>query len=224
MPASPVILQMGVLLLVLFSVIILFLVWSLGMYILWVDAYLNSRLNRGGRTLGIQRAILDLADCMQEDVRADSIEMMSNPELQNKIRGGLRGGRISYQMLEEKMLPMSRATQLRSNAMTRAEMWSWLKGHKYTFGFFVGSLGLLAAALAGTHAPLFTAFLTVVGAAAATFIGDVHHGRWLVFWACVILAVALISVGPYVYLDRHHYTVIWANQNAYYTILWWDNE
>ncbi|KAK5033178.1 hypothetical protein LTS07_003479 [Exophiala sideris] len=210
--------------LVLFSVIILFLVWSLGMYILWVDAYLNSRFNRAGRTLGIQRAVLDLAACMQREIGPDGIEMMSNPELQNKIRGESRGGLITYQMLDDKMLPSSRATEFGSHRITRAELWSWVKGHKYTFGLFVCSLGFLAAALAGTHAPLLTAILTVVGTAAATFIGDVHQGRWLIFWACVVFAAVLIPVGPFVYLDRHNYSTIWANQNAYNTLGWWYNE
>lgn len=184
--------------LVLFSVIILFLVWTLGMYILWVDAHLNSRFNRAGRTLGIQRAALDLAHCIQKDLGTDGIEMTSNAELQKKIRGELRGGRITYQMLEEKMLPITRGTQFRNSIMTRNELWSWAKDHRYSLGLFVCSCfsGILAAFLAPEQAPLVSLSLMIVGSATATFMGDAHNGRWLILCVCVILAIMLAPVGP----------------------------
>jgi hypothetical protein len=208
--------------LVLFIVVVLFFSWSLGMYILWLDAYFNSRFDRAGRTMGLQRAIVDLAYCIQKDTGEDGNEMASNAELQAKIRRGLNGGRITYQMLDDKALPLTRAAELRLR-WRQTSVKEWFKDRMFVLALFVGSLGYLAAALAGTHTPLFTAFLLVYGTGALVVMGKRHPSRWFIFLASTVVAIALGPVGPYVYLDRHHYTVIWLRQNAYDTISWWFN-
>ena len=216
--------------LVLFSFTVMFLVWCIGMYVIWLDAFLYSRFDRVGRSMGLQRAVLDLAYCMHKDVDEAGRDMLSNGDLQSTIRRDLRGGRITYEMLDPKLLPLSRAEELR---MRRAD-WrqqsrktdkkEWLKRHRWSLAFFVGSLGFLAAALAGTHTPLITAFLLPCGFINVFLISESHKGRWLIFLVYVALAVVFAPIGPYVYLDKSHYTVIWLRANAYESIEWWMNQ
>lgn len=238
--------------LVLFIVIMTFTVWCLGMYILWLDAWLNSRFDRAGRAMGLHRAVLDLASCMNQDVDEDGREMMSNGELHDKIRKGLNGGQITYEMLDEKWLPISRGAVFRQWWLDKKREWpgkkekmrhfwpdtmrrwqetnkkaflkQWIPAHKYTLPLFLCSLGFLIAALAGTHAPLFTAMLTLAGSAAALFMDKAPKGKWVVFLFCAMLAALLIPAGPFVYLDRHNYALLWGRQNAYRTLGWWYKE
>ena len=92
------------------------------------------------------------------------------------------------------------------------------------FAFFVGSLGFLAAALAGTHTPLFTAALLVYGSGSVLLMGEHHRSRWLIFLICVVLAIVLGPIGPYVYLDKSHYALVWLRSDPYWTLPWWYNQ
>ncbi|KIW12230.1 hypothetical protein PV08_09506 [Exophiala spinifera] len=242
--------------LVLFIVILTFSVWCLGMYILWLDAWLNSRFDRAGRTMGLHRAVLDLATCINQDIDEDGRDTMSNKDLHDKIRKVLKGGQITYAMLDEKWLPISRGASLRLWWLDKKREWPakreakrealrrlwpkttklwretnkkdflkhWVPAHKYTLPLFLCSLGFLSAALAGTHAPLLTAVVTLVGSSTALFLDQAPKGKWIIFLFCAALAAALIPAGPFVYLDQHHYTVLWGiNRDPYYAISWWYN-
>ena len=215
----------------LFIFVIAFLVWCVGMYALWLDAFLHSRFDRVGRTLGLQRAILDLAYCMHRDVDEDGRDMLSNADLQSKIRRDLKGGRITYEMLDPKFLPVSRATEWGQKWRETSKK-DWLVKKKdlalrnnwWMLSFFVLSLGFLAASLAGTHAPLITPILLVFGSGNFLLTDERHKSRWLIFLAFVVLAGAFGGIGPYVYLDKSHYSLIWARQDAYVELDWWMNE
>jgi hypothetical protein len=208
--------------LVLFSFIIVFLVWCVGMYALWLDAFLHSRFDRVGRSMGLQRAVLDLAYCMHRDVDETGRDMLSNEELQSRIRRDLQGGRITYEMLDPKLLPLSRAAEwrLRWRVSRRDRL---RRTNKWMCGFFVCSLGFLAAALAGTHAPLFTSALFVFGSGIVLVVDESHKSRWLIFLVCLVIAVVLAPIGPYVYLDKRHYALVWMQHDPYYALPWWYN-
>lgn len=185
--------------LALFIVILLFILWCLGTYIVWLDAHLHSRLDRAGRAMGIQRAVLDLASCMQKDIAGDGSEMLSNTKLQSKIRKELGGGRITYETLDNTHVPLSRAAELRLRwRSTKWKDWlkRWFKDQKYPFALFVGSLVFLAVTLTGRHEAFLPALFTVLGTGAAAFMGRGHQSRWLVLLACVVVALALIPAGP----------------------------
>ena len=213
--------------LILFWFVILSLVWSVGMYVLWLDAYFHSRFDRAGRSMGLQRAILDLAYCMQKDVDEEGREMLSNPKLQRKIRRDLKGGRITYEMLEEKLLPVSRATASRMWwRETNKKDWlnQFLKRKGWTFAFFVGSLGFLSASIAGAHTPLITAVFLAYGSGTVLFMNERHKSRWLIFLACAVLAIVFAPIGPYVYMDKDHYAVVWLRTKAFAALPWWYKE
>ncbi|EXJ55471.1 hypothetical protein A1O7_08398 [Cladophialophora yegresii CBS 114405] len=190
--------------LALFSSLIVFLVWCVGMYALWLDAFLHSRFDRVGRSMGLQRAVLDLAYCMQRDVDEAGRDMLSNAELHSSIRQDLKGGRITYEMLEPKLLPLCRAAEWRLKwrlawrGKWRESSRDWLlRRNKWLCGLFVGSFGFLVAALAGAPVPLSTAMLLAFGSGVVVSTDEGHKSRWLFFLLCLILAVGLAPIGPY---------------------------
>ncbi|KAI9742878.1 MAG: hypothetical protein M1818_003607 [Claussenomyces sp. TS43310] len=61
-------------------------VWLLVTWIFWFDANLHSQLVRKGRKLGIWRAILDVAECMQHDLGLSHCAYSDN-ELDEVLRG-----------------------------------------------------------------------------------------------------------------------------------------
>ncbi len=223
--------------LVLFSFIVMFLVWCAGMYALWLDAFLHSRFDRVGRSMGLQRAILDLAYCMHKDVDETGRDMLSNGELQSRIRRDLKGGRITYDMLDPKLLPISRWAESRfyliawrrrvaerGSKFRATDKKQWLKKrNKFWAAVFIGSLGFLAATLAGAHTPLFSSILLVVGCVIILCMSNKRKCRWLVFLIFGSLAAAIGPIGPFVYLDKRHYALVWLQHDPYYALSWWYN-
>ena len=59
-----------------------------------------------------------------------------------------------------------------------------------------------------------------LGSTVGLSIGVQHKGRWLILLVFYIIAIAFGPVGPYVYMDKHHYTVIWLRQDPFYVISW----
>ena len=102
-----------------FSFILLFVtallttIWSIGMYIMWLDAHLHSRYNRAGRRMGPFRAALDLAKALHKDMGEDAAEHLSNSEIKDLLKRGMNGHVIGYELLDlpgsgEKELPLTR--------------------------------------------------------------------------------------------------------------------
>jgi hypothetical protein len=97
----------------LFIVMVFTAVWSIGMYIMWLDAYLNSRFSRVNRDLGMYRAAWDFAEAMRRDMGDGSVrEAMSNGEMKEKVRQAMNGNRVRYQM-NDSDVPISRLDELR---------------------------------------------------------------------------------------------------------------
>lgn len=96
----------------LFVFLLLFTLWAVGMYVLWLDAFLNSRLHRTDRSLGMQRAILDKAAAMEKGLGDFAIGNLSDTDLMRLIDRQKAVGRISYDILDDKLVPPSRTTEL----------------------------------------------------------------------------------------------------------------
>ena len=88
---------------------ITWLVWTVVMYGLYLDAYLHSRLDVAKRKMGLERAVLDLSLAMQKKVDAETVELHGNHQLEHLTRSCY----ISYQDLPLDSLPPTRWTQLR---------------------------------------------------------------------------------------------------------------
>ena len=87
--------------------------WSIGMYIMWLDAYLNSRFSRADRNLGTYRASWDFAEAMRQDMANGAVtEAMSNREVKKRVRQARNGDRVRYEM-NDPDVPTSRLDELR---------------------------------------------------------------------------------------------------------------
>lgn len=87
--------------------------WSIGMYIMWLDAYLNSRFSRANRDLGTYRASWDFAEAMRRDMADGAVtEAMSNREVKKRVRQARNGNRVRYGM-NDPDVPTSRLGELR---------------------------------------------------------------------------------------------------------------
>lgn len=77
--------QWGFSLEVLLLVIVTHMVWSIGMFALWIDALRNSHLVRQGRKMGRWRAVLDLAESICGELVANTSKF-SEKELEESIK------------------------------------------------------------------------------------------------------------------------------------------
>lgn len=210
--------------LILFSVLLILVVWCVGMYALWLDAFLNSRVDNAGRHIGLQRAVLDLAVVMNNDIGDEVPEMASNNQLNDKVRKDLNGGRITYQTLDREKLPPSRwnaAFSKRPGRTKKETFLIWAKADWPWLTFFLLSAMSLVVAVSGGHAPVLTFIFFSYGSGTGLYVGPTHKGRWLVFLICLVIGIALGPIGPFAYADKHHYTLIWLSTNPFYAINWW---
>jgi len=112
--------------------------------------------------MGLQRAILDLAYCMHRD--------MDEKRPRHAVQRGVaeqnpsRSEKVAASRTKcwiRNFFPLSRWGRVAS--CNTIDHWQGcrLKRKGWEWAFFIGSLGFLAAAIAGTHAPLFTAIALV---------------------------------------------------------------
>lgn len=94
--------------LLLFIFLIFFMVWVLGTYVLWLDVYLNSRLDIVKRNMGMYRAALDISSVIQSDLDGDIDAMTPNSVLQSRLKADKQGGRIGLQSLDTALPPNTR--------------------------------------------------------------------------------------------------------------------
>ncbi|RAR06361.1 hypothetical protein DDE82_003431 [Stemphylium lycopersici] len=112
----------------LFIMIILLLIWTVGIYIMWLRS--NSTMKRRGTTevAGENKAVFELADAMRDQMgekakeEGDDVSAMTEANLRRRVKKDLRGGSIAY------------ATPLLANGEP-VEDWtlkSWFKRHKWS--------------------------------------------------------------------------------------------
>lgn len=74
--------QWGFSFLLLFAFIAAFLIWTIGIWALYIDSWLHSRLDVSQRDMGIERAVLDISDSLLSKVERDDIKLHGNHKLQ----------------------------------------------------------------------------------------------------------------------------------------------
>jgi hypothetical protein len=62
--------------------------WSIGIYRMWLHSYLNSRLDRAGHSLGLERGALDYGTAIRRALGGDPPELASNDEIRVWMRAG----------------------------------------------------------------------------------------------------------------------------------------
>lgn len=79
------------------------------MYCLYLDSYLNSRLDIAKRHMGLERSVLDLSHSMETKICIEDVNMSSNAALEPLVRKN----DLSYQNLPLGSLDNTRWEQLR---------------------------------------------------------------------------------------------------------------
>jgi hypothetical protein len=106
--------------LLLFYAIILTTLWALGMWLMWLDAHFQSKLDFYGREQGSYRAALDFAKVLASELDdAEEKDMLSNKAIRRRIRTNKRVVTISYTDLVVEKAVVNRA-------MTPAGWKSWV--------------------------------------------------------------------------------------------------
>ena len=77
-------------------------VWTIGIYALWLDAYLHSRLDRqpaSKRVTGSYKVAMDLTKAINQNFGEAVAETLTDTALKERIRQDIGGGKLSYAAL-----------------------------------------------------------------------------------------------------------------------------
>jgi hypothetical protein len=100
--------QWGFSFLLLFIVLILFLIWIIGTYVLWLDAFLHSRFDIAKRDMGLYRAALDISSVIHSELDKDVDSLTPNRVLERMFRGDKKRPRIGLQLANDALPPNTR--------------------------------------------------------------------------------------------------------------------
>lgn len=168
--------------------LILHLVWTSGLYIMWLRADMTMKKRGRGKedVAGEHKAVFELAAAMRAQMNeptreeGDDVSTLTEAKLRRCIAKDLRGGSISY------------TTPLLPNGES-GDDWStkaWIKNHKLSILAVVACVA--AAALGGFGLPVnaMTFVALPVGLFIALYIGSTRKSRIVLFlWTCVLVFV-----------------------------------
>lgn len=186
--------------LLLYFFIITLLVWTIGMYILYLNSFLLSRLDRTERHMGTERAVLDLSAAMQRKLAAEHSEMYSNSQLNRLVRNNV----ITYKDLPLESSIPTRWTLIgiwwrdfRLMPWLKSEIW-WLMALVVFFVLFILSWKDDYVDYAWNQNVSTIPVLAVLHVLA---VGRATRSRWLIFVLWLFLFVCLdilfVYVAPY---------------------------
>ncbi|CAO2654126.1 Nn.00g108590.m01.CDS01 [Neocucurbitaria sp. VM-36] len=174
----------------LFFMVVFLIIWSVGIYILWLRSHIIMKRRGRQAVAGEVKAVFELADAMQMQLEEHGIEegfkisTLSESRLRRRITKDLRGGTISYK------------TSLLENGKNGEgdSGWGfkvWLKKEKWWLtGLLVSILVLLAAALTS---PIRTSMVTYglpLEVLISMYIGSTDRSRLIIFlWSFITLSV-----------------------------------
>jgi hypothetical protein len=92
-------------------------VWAIGMWLMWLNGFFHSRWDYHDREMGNYRAVVDMAQVLQDDLGdRNATEMVSDEALRQRMNARPAVAVISYQELVGQKV--ARATRL-----TRFKRW-----------------------------------------------------------------------------------------------------
>ena len=174
----------------LFTLLVSLLVWSLGIWTTYLHSFLHSRLEPADRHLGLQRATLDLADAMDRYVPKDDHDIASNSQLRKLVAGS----QISYTHLIADPIPQTRAARLRQE-WKAFRFKPWIRRDRW---WFILSLLIFLMWVASIYPmpmlpPLVANTILLGGLLLMLFAGPESRSRWLIF--CVSSTLFAILTG-----------------------------
>lgn len=174
--------------LMLFCFTLILSIWSIGTYAVWLDAYLHSRLLRAGKTMGKNRAMLDLAAAMRKDIGMDDAEHASEAELAGLLSENRARYRVRLGAPNEHTLPQSRWGDVQ-------EWWQGISLRQWAYAekWWLVVL-LLAMIFTSTFLGKIGGCLIVAGVVWTLALGRTVRSRWLVFAAFFVVAIPFCFV------------------------------
>ena len=188
----------------LFLSLLLTMIWAVGMYWLWMDAYLHSRFDADHKDLGMERAILDLSTALREDIGQGDRDQLSNTELQRKMDEMKQSRNIrAYFTSDHSALPNPRDTKVKAwRQNLKPGKWAWTE--KWWLLLWTATLVLTILAWSlPMGIPILLVMIPFVGITCTIFIGGSHPSRWIIAVASIIIGLALLPISPAVFLDYY---------------------
>lgn len=180
--------QWGFSFLLLYTFVITLIVWVIGLWILYFDSLLHSRLHE--RAMGYERAALDLAQSMQAKVPIREAEACSNNELQEFTRDN----QISFAEIAPNTSGLTRWMKFRRDHSFRKwvydEKW-WLAALLVFTLFWILSFFLLPFAETGVYT---YGMVPGSGIFCVLLVGRETYGRWTLFAVPFIVFVVLLGL------------------------------
>ena len=162
--------------LLLYAFVLTLLVWTLGMWIFYLDSWLQSRLSG---QMGPERAVLDISRSIPSDVDVDHVQLHSNSMLQPLFREN----QLTYSDLPLDVLTVTRWTKCKS-WWRDFDLREWLKEEKWwlcAMLFFDIMFALSWITRLGSGWIPYIAMLPGFGVFLVLAVGSKARGRWTLF-------------------------------------------
>ncbi|KAF1848597.1 uncharacterized protein K460DRAFT_334887 [Cucurbitaria berberidis CBS 394.84] len=197
----------------LFFMTVFLIVWSLGIYIIWLRSHIIMKKRGLQDVAGEFKAVFELADAMrsrlEEYGKEEGVDLSTLPEfkLRHRITKDLRGGAISY---ETSLLSTGEDGKGDSGWGFKL----WVKREKWwltTFLVFFGAImaGIYLRRGGGAIKPVF-AFVHLwhpLEITIAMYIGSTHKSRGVILlWSFVVLTIVplvIVSIHSAVLMQKH---------------------
>jgi hypothetical protein len=188
--------QWGFSFLLLFVLMLFTAIWALGTYVLWMDAYLNSRFDRASRGMGTLRAVLDYAATIKRDLGTAAADNVGDRKLKAQIESDRKRYMIGYDSLGQVDLPLSRSAEIKIwwqafdvRAWAKQETWlltTWLSSLVVTIFMGLVSLGL------PVSLSLLLPLCSMYGATMTMLAGRSQRSRRAIFFSFTLLGFPLL--------------------------------
>lgn len=194
--------QWGFSFLLLFVFMLFTAVWALGTYVLWRDAYLNSRLDRASRDMGTLRAVLDYAATIKKDLGTASADDIGDRQLKAQIGSDRKRYMIGYEALGQMDLPLSRSAEIKIwrqafNVRAWAKQEKWLlTSWSFSLAIIITMAGLFWIPGLSSFSVLYLPPLCLMYGATMTMLaGRSQRSRTAIFFSFTLLGFPLLFLG-----------------------------
>lgn len=190
----------------LFVFVITLLVWTIGMWVFYLDSWLHSRLDANHRDMGLERAALDIAHALQYRISLDGYRPTGN----GQIRRVAKGMQYQYTDLVSETPSSTRWNQclLWRSTVQRRDVLHWFSREKWWLFYLCCFTGLFLMSwfsIIGMAWNPWTSILPVLGVFGVLVVGRQVRGRWSIF-ALTFLAFAITdAVFIPLTMDRYLY-------------------
>jgi hypothetical protein len=183
--------QWGFSFLLLFVFMLFTAVWALGTYVLWMDAYLNSRFDRASRDMGTLRAVLDYAATIKKDLGTAAADNVGDRQLKAQIKSDRRRYMIGYESLSQMDLPLSRSAEIKI-WWQAFDVRAWAEQEGWLLASWSTSLVVIIAVGLSVSPGLLLPLCFMYGATMTMLAGRSQRSRTAIFLSFTLLGLPLL--------------------------------